>query len=117
MWSLVTMLVLVGVEGMVVVPMERGCEGSTSCTPFTSCTSLQGEDKQALLTQIRRLSCGFSGLTPLVCCPSTVGGRREEATIPPFNHRSGITLQVQRGEEGGEELLERRFWSQELGPK
>ena len=53
MWRLVAILVLVGVEGRVVVPMERGCGGNTSCTPFTSCTSLQGGDKEALLTKIR----------------------------------------------------------------
>merc|ERR1712110_895693 len=55
----------------VVMPrVEKVCSGSTQCLPFSSCSTLQGRNKQDTLQAIRQLQCGFSGSSPKVCCPA-----------------------------------------------
>merc|ERR1712060_1004895 len=52
--------------------VERVCSGSNQCVSFSSCTALQGRNKQDTLETIRQLQCGFSGSSPLVCCPPSL---------------------------------------------
>merc|ERR1712037_489310 len=49
---------------------ERVCSGSTQCITFSSCSTLQGRNKQDTLKALRQLQCGFSGSSPKVCCPA-----------------------------------------------
>merc|ERR1712210_175106 len=58
-------------SGSVMSPTtERVCSGSTQCITFSSCSTLQGMNKQDTLKALRQLQCGFSGSSPKVCCPA-----------------------------------------------
>merc|ERR1711971_925440 len=50
--------------------VERVCSGSAQCITFSSCSTLQGMNKQDTLKALRQLQCGFSGSSPKVCCPA-----------------------------------------------
>merc|ERR1711971_1105516 len=50
--------------------VERVCSGSAQCITFSSCSTLQGMNKQDTLRALRQLQCGFSGSSPKVCCPA-----------------------------------------------
>merc|ERR1712210_327437 len=50
--------------------VERVCSGSAQCITFSSCSTLQGRNKQDTLKALRQLQCGFSGSSPKVCCPA-----------------------------------------------
>merc|ERR1711971_1263241 len=57
---------------VVMTRVERVCSGSNQCLPFSSCPTLQGRNKQDTLQTIRQLQCGFSGSSPMVCCPPSL---------------------------------------------
>ena len=86
-------------RSVVMTRVERVCSGSNQCVSFSSCTALQGRNKQDTLETIRyntsqvpgvnkhafpreldlndfflfrQLQCGFSGHSPMVCCPVPV---------------------------------------------
>merc|ERR1712186_19782 len=59
-------------RSVVMTRVERVCSGSNQCVSFSSCTALQGRNKHDTLETIRQLQCGFSGSSPLVCCPPSL---------------------------------------------
>merc|ERR1712172_228903 len=59
-------------RSVVMTRVERVCSGSNQCLPFSSCPTLQGRNKQDTLQTIRQLQCGFSGSSPMVCCPPSL---------------------------------------------
>merc|ERR1712241_1498448 len=59
-------------RSVVMTRVERVCSGSAQCLPFSSCSTLQGRNKQDTLQAIRQLQCGFSGSSPMVCCPPSL---------------------------------------------
>merc|ERR1712029_1075966 len=50
----------------------EGVLGVDQCLAFNSCPALQGRNKQDTLQTIRQLQCGFSGSSPMVCCPASL---------------------------------------------
>merc|ERR1712130_746952 len=56
-------------RSVVMTRVERVCSGSSQCLTFSSCSVLKGRNKQDTLQAIRQLQCGFSGNSPMVCCP------------------------------------------------
>merc|ERR1712181_81367 len=63
-------------RSVVMTRVERVCSGSNQCLPFTSCPIVQGRNKQDTLQTIRQLQCGFSGSSPMVCCPPSLPRRK-----------------------------------------
>merc|ERR1712121_199281 len=57
-------------RSVVMTRVERVCSGTSHCLTFSSCLTLQGRNKQETLQAIRQLQCGFSGNSPMVCCPA-----------------------------------------------
>merc|ERR1712066_368212 len=66
----ISLMVMATSASVVMTRVERVCPGSNQCLPFSSCTMLQGRNKQDTLQAIRQLQCGFSGSSPMVCCPA-----------------------------------------------
>merc|ERR1712130_981351 len=59
-------------RSVVMTRVERVRSGSDQCLAFNSCPTLQGRNKQDTLQTIRQLQCGFSGSSPMVCCPASL---------------------------------------------
>merc|ERR1711971_302847 len=47
----------------------EGVLGFKPVPPLLILSTLQGRNKQDTLQTIRQLQCGFSGSSPMVCCP------------------------------------------------
>merc|ERR1711953_245965 len=68
----ISLMIMATSASVVMTRVERVCPGSNQCLPFSSCTMLQGRSKQETLQAIRQLQCGFSGSSPMVCCPPSL---------------------------------------------
>merc|ERR1711928_219642 len=68
----ISLMTLATSASVVMTRVERVCPDSNQCLPFSSCTMLQGRNKQDTLQAIRQLQCGFSGSSPMVCCPPSL---------------------------------------------
>merc|ERR1711902_87778 len=68
----ISLTIMATSASVVMTRVERVCPGSNQCLPFSSCTMLQGRNKQDTLQAIRQLQCGFSGSSPMVCCPPSL---------------------------------------------
>merc|ERR1712110_273484 len=111
----------------VVMPREeKVCSGSTQCLPFSSCSTLQGRNKQDTLQAIRRLQCGFSGSSPMVCCqaPSlprkaVEGGGNPAVNVADVNSRTNLDIGGLNARTGNLPLAqeETTLWSEEFGQK
>merc|ERR1712001_119203 len=76
-------------RSVVMTRVERVCSGSNQCVSFSSCTALQGRNKQDTLETIRQLQCGFSGSSPLVCCPPSLPRKAVEGGGNPAINVNG----------------------------
>merc|ERR1711874_664100 len=68
----ISLMIMATSASVVMTRGEMVCPGSNQCLPFSSCTMLQGRNKQDTLQAIRQLQCGFSGSSPMVCCPPSL---------------------------------------------
>merc|ERR1712110_1146575 len=111
----------------VVMPrVEKVCSGSTQCLPFSSCSTLQGRNKQDTLQAIRQLQCGFSGSSPKICCPApslprkaVEGGGNPAVDNVNVNSRTNLDIGGLNARTGTFPLAqeETTLWSEEFGPK
>merc|ERR1712203_538585 len=107
--------------------VERVCSGSAQCLPFSSCSTLQGRNKEDTLQAIRQLQCGFSGRSPMVCCqaPSLPrkavegGGNPAVVNVADVNSRTNLDIGGLNARAGNFPLAqeETTLWSEEFGPK
>merc|ERR1711971_1145256 len=116
--------------------VERVCSGSNQCLPFSSCPTLQGRNKQDTLQTIRQLQCGFSGSSPMVCCPPSLPRKAVEGGGNPalnvnvdvnpalnvnvdVNSRTNLDIGGLNARTGSFPLSqeETTLWSEEFGPK
>merc|ERR1711936_707919 len=80
---------------VVMTRVERVCSGSNQCVSFSSCTALQGRNKQDTPETIRQLQCGFSGSSPLVCCPPSLPRKAVEGgSNPVINVDGNVNVNV-----------------------
>merc|ERR1712133_278525 len=112
---------------VVMTRVERVCSGSSHCLTFSSCLTLQGRNKQDTLQAIRQLQCGFSGNSPMVCCPAAPSLPRKKAVEGGgsvnvnVNSRTNLDIGGLNARAGDfpapnpEE--ETTLWSEEFGPK
>merc|ERR1712243_343497 len=111
-------------RSVVMTRVERVCSGSSQCLTFSSCSALKGRNKQDTLQAIRQLQCGFSGSSPMVCCPPSFPRKAVTSNDNPavdVNVNSRTNLDI-----GGLNARSRNFpvsqeettlWSEEFGPK
>jgi len=111
-------------RSVVMTRVERVCSGSDQCLPFSSCPTLQGRNKQDTLQTIRQLQCGFSGSSPMVCCPPSlprkaVEGGGNPAVNVDVNSRTNLDIGGLNARTGNFPLSqeETTLWSEEFGPK
>merc|ERR1711971_101501 len=124
-------------RSVVMTRVERVCSGSNQCLPFSSCPAVQGRNKQDTLQNIRQLQCGFSGSSPMVCCPPSLPRRKavEGGGNPAINvnvdvnsmslnvdvnSRTNLDIGGLNARTGNFPLLsqeETTLWSEEFGPK
>merc|ERR1711936_1557600 len=107
--------------------VERVCSGSNQCVSFSSCTALQGRNKQDTLGTIRQLQCGFSGSSPLVCCPPSLprkaaveGGGNPAVNVDgnvnvDVNSRTDLDIGGLNARTGNFPQEETTLWSEEFG--
>merc|ERR1711971_424857 len=100
--------------------------GSPQCLTFSSCSTLQGRNKQDTLQAIRQLQCGFSGSSPMVCCPApslprkaVEGGSNPAVVNLNVNSRTNLDIGGINARTGNFPLTqeETTLWSEEFGPK
>merc|ERR1712037_1066014 len=114
-------------RSVVMTRVERVCSGSAQCLPFSSCSTLQGRNKEDTLQAIRQLQCGFSGRSPMVCCqaPSLPrkavegGGNPAVVNVADVNSRTNLDIGGLNARAGNFPLAqeETTLWSEEFGPK
>jgi len=127
-------------RSVVLTRVERVCSGSNQCLPFSSCPTLQGRNKQDTLQNIRQLQCGFSGSSPMVCCPPSLPRKAVEGGGNPavvnvnvdgggkpavlnvnvdVNSRTNLDIGGLNARTGSFPLSqeETTLWSEEFGPK
>merc|ERR1719220_662403 len=111
-------------RSVVMTRVERVCSGSNQCVSFSSCTALQGRNKQDTLETIRQLQCGFSGSSPMVCCPPSLPRKAVEGGGNPavnvnVNSRTNLDIGGLNARTGNFPLSqeETTLWSEEFGPK
>merc|ERR1712212_500182 len=111
-------------RSVVMTRVERVCSGSDQCLAFNSCPTLQGRNKQDTLQTIRQLQCGFSGSSPMVCCPPSlprkaVEGGGNPAVNVDVNSRTNLDIGGLNARTGNFPLSqeETTLWSEEFGPK
>merc|ERR1711971_29298 len=116
-------------RSVVMTRVERVCSGSNQCLPFSSCPTLQGRNKQDTLQTIRQLQCGFSGSSPMVCCPPSLPRKAVEGGGNPavlnvnvnvdVNSRTNLDIGGLNARTGSFPLSqeETTLWSEEFGPK
>ena len=142
-------------RSVVMTRVERVCSGSNQCVSFSSCTALQGRNKQDTLETIRyntsqlpgvnelafsreldlndfflfrQLQCGFSGSSPLVCCPPSLPRKAVEGGGNPVvnvdgnvnvnvNSRTDLDIGGLNARTGNFPQEETTLWSEEFGPK
>merc|ERR1739842_68942 len=106
--------------------VERVCSGSAQCITFSSCSTLQGRNKQDTLKALRQLQCGFSGSSPKVCCPApslprkaVEGGGNPAVVNLNVNSRTNLDIGGLNARTGNFPLTqeETTLWSEEFGPK
>merc|ERR1711972_694267 len=111
-------------RSVVMTRVERVCSGSDQCLAFNSCPTLQGRNKQDTLQTIRQLQCGFSGSSPMVCCPASLprkaledGGNPAVVNVD-VNSRTNLDIGGLNARTETFLFLGRRpHWSEEFGPK
>jgi len=112
-------------RSVVMTRVERVCSGSDQCLAFNSCPTLQGRNKQDTLQTIRQLQCGFSGSSPMVCCPASLprkaledGGNPAVVNVD-VNSRTNLDIGGLNARTGNFPLSreETTLWSEEFGPK
>merc|ERR1711971_133863 len=81
-------------RSVVMTRVERVCSGSNQCLPFSSCPTLQGRSKQDTLQTIRQLQCGFSGSSPMVCCPPSLPRKAVEGGGNPAVLNVNVNVDV-----------------------
>merc|ERR1712004_839473 len=79
----ISLMIMATSASVVMTRVERVCPGSNQCLPFSSCTMLQGRNKQDTLQAIRQLQCGFSGSSPMVCCPPSLPRKAVTSNVNP----------------------------------
>merc|ERR1712210_367330 len=113
-------------RSVVMTRVERVCSGSAQCLTFSSCSTLQGRNKQDTLQAIRQLQCGFSGSSPMVCCPApslprkaVEGGGNPAVVNLNVNSRTNLDIGGLNARTGTFPLAqeETTLWSEEFGPK
>merc|ERR1711862_707219 len=112
-------------RSVVMTRVERVCSGSSQCLTFSSCSALKGRNKQDTLQAIRQLQCGFSGNSPMVCCPAPSLPRKkavEDGGNVNVNVNSRTNLDIGLNARTGNfplnaEEEETTLWSEEFGPK
>merc|ERR1712186_178405 len=111
-------------RSVVMTRAERVCSGSNQCVSFSSCTALQGRNKQDTLQIIRQLQCGFSGSSPLVCCPPSLPRKAVTSTDTPavdvnVNSRTNLDIGGLNARAGNFPVSQEdtTLWSEEFGPK
>merc|ERR1711983_438427 len=112
-------------RSVVMTRVERVCSGSSQCLTFSSCSALKGRNKQDTLQAIRQLQCGFSGNSPMVCCPSLPRKKAvQDGGNVNVNVNSRTNLDIGLNARAGnfplneeEEEEETTLWSEEFGPK
>merc|ERR1711971_1335177 len=129
MWSHLVLfgwMTIASSRSVVMTRVERVCSGSAQCLPFSSCSTLQGRNKQDTLQAIRQLQCGFSGNSPLVCCPApslprkaVEGGGNPAVVNVNVNSRTNLDIGGLNARAGTFPLAqeETTLWSEEFGPK
>merc|ERR1712110_1373306 len=126
--SAISASVLRSGRSVVMTRVERVCSGSNQCVSFSSCTALQGRNKQDTLETIRQLQCGFSGRSPLVCCPPSLPRKAVEGGGNPainvdgnvnvdVNSRTDLDIGGLNARTGNFPQEETTLWSEEFGPK
>merc|ERR1712154_413685 len=106
-------------RSVVMTRVERVCSGSAQCLPFSSCSALQGRNKEDTLQAIRQLQCGFSGRSPMVCCqaPSLPrkavegGGNPAVVNVADVNSRTNLDIGGLNARAGNFLLLRRKLHS------
>merc|ERR1711953_857181 len=104
-------------RSVVMTRVERVCSGSAQCLPFSSCSTLQGRNKEDTLQAIRQLQCGFSGRSPMVCCqaPSLPrkavedGGSPAVVNLADVNSRTNLDIGGLNARAGNFLLLRRKL--------
>merc|ERR1712008_194537 len=112
-------------RSVVMTRVERVCSGSAQCLTFSSCSTLQGRNKQDTLQTIRQLQCGFSGSSPMVCCPASLprkaveGGGNPAVLNLDVNSRTNLDIGRLNARTGHFPLSQKEttLWSEEFGPK
>merc|ERR1712133_352132 len=111
---------------VVMTRVERVCSGSSQCLTFSSCSALKGRNKQDTLQAIRQLQCGFSGNSPMVCCPAPSLPRKKAVedggnVNVNVNSRTNLDIGGLNARTGNfplnAEEEETTLWSEEFGPK
>merc|ERR1712172_25298 len=128
MWSHLVLfgwMTIASSGSVVMTRVERVCSGSAQCLTFSSCSTLQGRNKQDTLQAIRQLQCGFSGSSPMVCCPASLPRKAVESGGNPavvnlnVNSRTHLDIGGLNARTGNFPLTqeETTLWSEEFGPK
>merc|ERR1712133_105455 len=113
-------------RSVVMTRVERVCSGSSQCLTFSSCSALKGRNKQDTLQAIRQLQCGFSGSSPMVCCPVPSLPRKKAvedggSVNVNVNSRTNLDIGGLNARTGNfplnAEEEETTLWSEEFGPK
>merc|ERR1712107_938921 len=127
MWShlvVISLMIMATSASVVMTRVERVCPGSNQCLPFSSCTMLQGRNKQDTLQAIRQLQCGFSGSSPMVCCPPSLPRKAVTSNDNPaininVNSRTNLDIGGLNARSGNfpASQEETTLWSEEFGPK
>merc|ERR1719249_99777 len=121
----ISLMIMATSASVVMTRVERVCPGSNQCLPFSSCTMLQGRNKQDTLQTIRQLQCGFSGSSPMVCCPPSLPRKAVEDGGNPavvnvdVNSRTNLDIGGLNARTGNFPLSWEKttLWSEEFGPK
>merc|ERR1712152_19617 len=111
-------------RSVVMTRVERVCSGSDQCLAFNSCPTLQGRNKQDTLQSIRQLQCGFSGSSPMVCCPASLPRKAVTSNDNPavdvnVNSRTNLDIGGLNARSGNFPVSQEdtTLWSEEFGPK
>merc|ERR1712211_191617 len=120
----ISLTIMATSASVVMTRVERVCPGSNQCLPFSSCTMLQGRNKQDTLQAIRQLQCGFSGSSPMVCCPPSLPRKAVTSNNNPavdvnVNSRTNLDIGGLNARSGNFPVSqeETTLWSEEFGPK
>merc|ERR1712004_401408 len=120
----ISLMIMATSASVVMTRVERVCPGSNQCLPFSSCTMLQGKNKQDTLRAIRQLQCGFSGSSPMVCCPPSLPRKAVTSNDNPaininVNSRTNQNIGGLNARSGNFPVSQEdtKLWSEEFGPK